>query len=267
MNEITKLKELEVKYTLPTVTYNLTELESDIDKLTQQYSGFVVKENDVKTAKELTAKLNKLSKAINDKKIAVTKEIKATLTPFESKIKILVGNITDLSKSIKNQLDTFNEKEKHEKRMSIIQSGLWVNYMVFDDKWLNKGAKLVDIFANLEAQKTIFQNNCLLIKTTCKGYSLNHNKYLQLLSEKTEVQVIVDKIAEDYKLIQDQENKAGDEILEIETIVTDPYFSVEEAQDTTKLVYLLKVTATRTKLKALKEFMVSNGLEYEKVEG
>ncbi len=130
MNEITEFKKLEVQYKLPQITYDLTELTSNVNELEKQYKDFPVNENNLTKAKKITSQINKLSKAINDRKIEVTKEIKSTLTPFESEIKNLVGKIGNLSKGIKAQIDKFTEKEKHEKRMAILQSEYWVDYMV-----------------------------------------------------------------------------------------------------------------------------------------
>lgn len=257
MNEL-QIKELEVKYELPTIDFNLDPLREQVNQIAKQYKGWVVDENDLPQAKKITAQLNKISKDIGRKRIDIAKAIKEPITLFENELKEITAVVDSLANEIKNQMDDYETERKEQKRQEIIESESWADYMIFNEQWLNKTYDFAEIERDLNSQRTIFENNALLIATTCKGVGLNVDKYLLMLTERKPIQEIVELINNDNQVKQEYQEQTP-------TPQQTPIISVEEAQDTTVLSFTLKVYGTKTQLKALRQFIDNNGLTYEKL--
>jgi hypothetical protein len=259
MNEIA-IKEISVKYELPSIKYDLTPLKERVEMIKKKYSNLVISEKDLPGAKKITAQLNKAEKEIGRKRIDITNEIKKPITEFENELKAIAKDIGDVSVKIKDQLDTYEEQRKENKRKMILEHDLWCDYMSFDEVWLNKTVGIDVIEQNLESQKTMFQNNSLLITTTCKGNSLNPDKYLQMLVNKYPIQQIVDIINNDIQVKNEYKEQK-----DIETVETPAPITVEDTQDTSQMAFTLKIYGTKTQLKALRQFIDNNGMTYEKL--
>jgi len=256
MNEIT-LRELEISYKLPTVTFDIEPLQAQINQIKKQYDGWVLKDDDVATAKKISAQINKVAKQISDKRIAIAKQIKEPITKFENDIKTLTKELETLSGKIKSQIDEFDTKQKESKRAEIKELPEWTDYMIFDESWLNKTFAIADVQKNLSAQKTNFQNNSLLIQTSCKGYGLEPEKYLEKLAHGVEINEIIKILTNDYEVKQ--------KYATTEPIATAPIITIEDVADTKTYEYRLLITGTKAQLKALRQYIDDNGLKYEKI--
>jgi hypothetical protein len=259
MNEIA-IKEINVEHELPSIKYDLAPLKEQVELIKQKYGKLVISEQDLAEAKKITAQLNKAAKEIGRKRIDITNEIKKPITEFENELKAIAKDVEDVSNDIKTQLDDYEEKRKEEKRKMILEHELWADYMVFDETWLNKTTGIDIIEQSMETQKTIFQNNSLLITTTCKGNALNPDKYLQMLVDKYPIQQIVDIINNDIQVKNEYKEQKN-----VETVETPTTINVEDTQDTTQMAFTLKIYGTKTQLKALRQFIDNNGMTYEKL--
>lgn len=253
-----QVKEIKVKYELPTIVYELTPLKQQVEQIKELYSGWVVEENDLPQAKKLTAQLNKAVKDISRKRIDIAKAIKEPLTTFEEEIKAITSEVEEIANSIKDQMNDYETQRKENKKQEILDLVGWCDYMSFNEQWLNKTFAIADIEKDLERQRTIFENNSLLITTTCKGVGLSPDKYLQMLVDKKAIQDIVDLINNDVEVKQEYQEQTPTEI-------TETPITVADSQDTTLLSFTLKITGTKTQLKSLRAYITELGLTYEKL--
>ena len=142
----------EVKVQMPKikpVIFNFDELKSDLTTALADYQDHVYTEDTIDEAKADKAKLNKLKKAINDKRIACEKEYMQPFNEFKAQAKELCNLIDTASSGIGEQIDGFEQKRVAEKMGSIrntfneIASLYPINFitleMILNDKWLNKG--------------------------------------------------------------------------------------------------------------------------------
>ena len=260
MNEIA-LVEFEIKYELPKVNYDLSELKEQVQEIKQKYDGLVLKEEDISSIKKEIAQLNKVSKAINEQKISISKEIKKPITDFESEIKEICGSIDTVSRALKDQIDVYTELKKEEKRQEILALDEWVSeYMTFDESWLAVAYTIAKVKVDLAKQKNDFQNHSLLITTTCKSLGLDEVKYLELLMKRQEIEYIVDLINNDYNIKETYSNAPT-----VEKVVSAPTITIEDVKDEDVYTFTLQFTGTRTQLKLLKEYLNENKIKYEKV--
>ncbi len=90
------------------------DLKQAIDAILKKYDGLVIGEDEVKDAKKEAAKLNKLAKALDDKRKEVKKEYEKPLKEFENQIKELVGEIKEVRENIVSQVEKFENERKEE---------------------------------------------------------------------------------------------------------------------------------------------------------
>ena len=131
------------------VVFNYDEMKKDLELTLKGYSNYLVDESNISTAKSDVAKLNKVKKALNDKKIEVKKTILQDYELFESQIKELIALIDEATTSVKSQLDTYEEERVESKKKEIElffnaynKGGLLKLEQIFNPKWTNKGYSL-----------------------------------------------------------------------------------------------------------------------------
>ena len=102
-----------------TIDFNFEELKTQLASSLELYTGLVVTEDGIKSAKEDRAKLNKLREALETKRKEVKKECMAPYTDFEGKVKELVGLIDKPIAAIDGQLKGYEDKRRSEKREAV----------------------------------------------------------------------------------------------------------------------------------------------------
>ena len=181
MNELT-VQELKVNYELPIVTYDLTPLSEEVTELAAKYQGIIIKESNIPTMKQDIAVLNKISKAIDDKRKAIAKEVKKPITQFESDIKGLVSLLKDTYRNMKDQIDEYEAMAKEERRKEIMQFDEWLDYMIFDEKWLNKSMTDKKVRFEMDIQKNAYESGKYAVLSLCKSKGLHEDKYISMLN-------------------------------------------------------------------------------------
>ena len=249
MNEI-KLRELEVTYELPVINVDVLPLKEQVSAITKQYADWVVKEEDISAAKDISAAMNNTAKSISDKRIAIVKEIKKPIDEFENTLKALTQELKDTASSIKTQIDEFTEAEKENKRKQILLLPEWADYMTFDEKWLNKTTTFASIQANLEAQKKVFQTNAELIMTKCELYGLNPDKYINKLLDREDVDIILNQIKNDN---------------EVKKEYTEPATVVGETPKETRFNFVVEIIGTKKDFDLVAKFMQENDISFREV--
>ena len=131
------------------VVWNFDELKANLTTALADYQNRVYTEDTIAEAKEDSAKLNKLKKAISDERISRKKEYMKPFETFEDQAKELCELIDEASSGIKEQLDAFEQKRINEKdkRIEALYADIISNYdlpfmtleKIFNDKWYNKG--------------------------------------------------------------------------------------------------------------------------------
>ena len=255
MSEITKFNDLKVSYIQPKIEYDLTELENEIGIIESKYSKLIITEEDIPKIKEELAKLNKLKTSINRKRIDTTKEIKVPITEFDDKVKGFEKTIKAVVDNLKKQVDVFADKVKEDKRRAIMVLERYNG--IFDERWLNANVSIKSIKSDIEKQRQAYENNTLMIQTTCFAVGLDVDKYIQMLNENREMASIIQAINNDKAVKEQYQERESKPIIKI---------SKEEQTDQDKYTFTLKITGTRIQLKILKDFLKENELKYEKIE-
>lgn len=136
--------EVRIDQQVGTLAWNFEELNTQLDGLLEKYRGLIVSD---KEAKDVRAKLNKLAKAIDDRRL---KEKKAFCEPYDifaAQAKELVDKIKDTNKWFDDQVKEAEARRKEERLETIRE--FWKERgrssfdlsQIFNDKWLNASTK------------------------------------------------------------------------------------------------------------------------------
>lgn len=241
------------------ISINYDELKQELDKALNKYKGILVTEDTVTLAKKDKALLNKVAKAINDRKIELKKEFLAPYEDIENQIKELIGMITNITADIDSQIKAFDEKDKTRKKESINE--MWTDLMknedlpflsleaCFDERWLNKSFTLVNIVSEMK----------LFIQQT--------KQELSILSDMFEGEELLSAKSKYYQTIDLYDTL---EKMKLEKTIKD---SIKERQKAThtaeeEQLYTLQfeVIATENQIKALSNFLRDNNYKYQRID-
>lgn len=164
----------DIKQSIPNaIVFNFEELKAELSEKIKPYETLAVTEDDLKSAKSDRATLNKLKKALNDKKVEVKKEYISPLENFEKQVKELVEIIDKGVNNIDTQVKDFEKKEVDEKLKEIASFYVeeFPDYYevlklekVIPNKWQNKTCKLETIKQEIRDKVFKFENDIKVIK-------------------------------------------------------------------------------------------------------
>ena len=146
--------ELVIKNITPAIVdMNIAEVEKYMQEVKEKYQNIIFSADEMKTATEERAKLNKLEKNISDVRKRIEKEGMSTIKNIIDTLKTAEKDTKALSENINNQIKEFEEREwevKQEEISEIIDNVFRENpelkqFLSKNDKWKNKTMTLSKI--------------------------------------------------------------------------------------------------------------------------
>jgi hypothetical protein len=258
MNEL-QIVNIKVDYELPTLAYDLKPLKEQVEAIKKQYENWVVNEEDLKSAKDVVANINKVAKTISDRRIVVVREIKEPITKFEDDLKYMTADLKQLSDSIKDQLNDFEEQRKEKKKQEILALEEFDNeYMLFDNKWLNKTCSIQDIKNDLECQRMSFSKNKGVLLSIISD-TIEVSKYVEHLKKTLDLEATIQLYKNDMAVREKTLSEVNANAVESDKIEPQETFNASGI----KYMRLLKINATKEQMRLLKEFLTKYEIEYE----
>lgn len=289
------MQDLIVVKQLPQIEEHLKELSIDIDKKVENAKSLVCTEENVKTIKQVRADLNKEFKEVEQQRKMVKEQILAPYIQFEEIYKTYIsdkykGADSDLKTKIdttENELRARKEQETRDYFEEYKQS-LSIDFIKFEDAKIKVG--LADSKTSLKKQAKDFIDSVntdlatimlqehkeeILVEYKQNGYVLSTaistviNRTKAVEEAKRKQEELKQKQLEEAQRIADENIKAQTEATKQalenfrvpeQEVLQAPI--IEEKQEEI-LTLRFTVKGTRTKLKALKEFLVNGGYEYE----
>lgn len=139
------------------IDFNYDELKQELRQQLEFYNNLVVNENEIAAAKSDRARLNKLIKAIEDKRKEVKKQCLEPYTDFEVKCKEIVNLIQEPVRAIDMQIKSFDDKKAEQKYKYIkeaFNSFCAVDYIslekIINPKWKNSSLKADTVIEELK---------------------------------------------------------------------------------------------------------------------
>lgn len=189
------------------IQWNKEELEAAVRAKIAGYENVVYTEENIKAAKNDRAELNKLIKAIEERRKQVKNIINEPYAVFEAELKEITALINEPVALIDQQVKAFEEKQKEEKKAAIKATydeniGDLAEVLpfekIFDSRYLNQTYKLAtaqkEIVDKIDTVKTDLETidsldskyKLMYIKTLDLSKALAENKRLADLEEKLE---------------------------------------------------------------------------------
>lgn len=143
--------ELEIyKQNIGELTTNAEKLKEQVEKQLQLYKAENYSPDTIDNAKKDKAELNKAAKMLNDKRIEIERQFMKPIDDFKNTINETVALIKTASGEIDLIVKAVENKEKEAKKAIIVEYFNSLNFeligidKIFNDKWLNKTAKIED---------------------------------------------------------------------------------------------------------------------------
>ena len=266
-------------YQLPeAISFNFEELKNELQVKTEQYTKLVYTDDNIKTAKEDRADLNRLKKALNDERLRLQREYMKPFEGFKKQVDEIIGIIDKPVLAIDRQIkeyEAIKQDEKKQKIEELFGSLLFPEFVkldekIFNPKWLNASVSLKQIEDSLQETKAEIIRNCQTL-ATLPSYSheaviyyqrtLDVTGALAKVRELTEIEEAKKKMLEEEKAAEPepQEKPALIEVAPVEIPVT------EDAPEEEKMWVAFEAYLNKTQAAALKAFFKANGIAYRPV--
>ncbi len=269
-------------------------LKAELTEKVSVYAKIVYTDETIKDAKKDRATLNKLAKAIADKRKIEKDNILERFRKFESECKELETLVTKASGNIDAQVKEYEQGVRDRKKAEIIK--IWESFnikeieldLIFNDKWLNVTTSLETVKkeieslingykANLEALKTLpfaFEAQEYYKKTLNLAEAIQRSKEMEEIQKKKEEKERLER----EKWLNDLKNKEQAPAADKSEIEGQEVINLAPAQEATQKetkeeaapeeittwVSFSALLSIKT-AKMLKEFLDNNNIEFKRI--
>lgn len=150
------------------IDWNKAEFEKAIEEAVKDYQNVAYGEDQIKQAKADRAELNKLKKAIDDRRKEVKKTISAPYDEFEKEVKEVTQKLDAAVSQIDAQVKASEARQKEEKKALVLDyfrealinanQGDIDAERLCDASWLNASTSMAQIKKAIDAKVTTIQN-------------------------------------------------------------------------------------------------------------
>lgn len=283
-----ELQIVEKSFSFPAEIENIEALKKELKPKLDYYRSLVVTADSIKQAAADKAALNRLKKAIEDKRIEIKKLYLQPYEVLEKQCKELVQMIDEPVSMIDSQVKKFAEAEKMQKYEELKKFFDTINPLDFiklDDvinpKWANKGEKLESLKNELIEKCGSISSDLAIVEAQFKDLPIwipIYNKFCETKGALGETMQYASNLKAQY--YQEQARKEAEIQTERESYENERR-ATEEAQATTTptaepttdtvenkpiieedITGTFTVTASRAKIAALGKFMKANGIKF-----
>ena len=265
--------------TLGELTTNALKIKEEIKNKLEDYKAENYDINSIDKAKEDKAMLNRTAKKLNDERIKLEKEFMKPFDEFKTVVKDITEMIKDSSSKIDEIVKEVENRDKEDKKKAILVifesevkelKDVLKFEKVFDERYLNKTFKIEDVEKDLISKLDRIRSDLLTINELHSKYEIElKNDYLNnfdlgtVIRKNSELiqreETLKNQVEETKKVIEEQKEEKVQEIVNrvIETRVTN--------EPKKLLTYRLDITGDEDQQRALKKFLDTTGMTYEKV--
>lgn len=269
-----------------TIDFNFEELKTQLASSLELYTGLVVTEDGIKSAKEDRAKLNKLREALETKRKEVKKECMAPYTDFEGKVKELVALIDQPIAAIDGQLKAYEEQRRAAKRADILAiyeetvgelRALLPFEKLWQDGWYNTGVSMKKIREAIVAAEAKAASDLEVLETVESEFAeavkikyLEHLDLNEALLERARLQERAKRLREYEEqrakaaanLPEEQRMEAASRGAEQAANIPEPAAGAEQAETVYRLCFECMVTAAQAK--ELSDWLKARNIQFRR---
>lgn len=261
-------------------------LDAKVDAMTKDWDKYVVTAESYPYDKKTRAELNRIRRALSDRRKAIVKESSQQITEFNTKVKVLDLKIKGVVDHLSEGLKTFDDqarKEKHQQNLLRLgelakEYGVALQKLDYQDKWDNKTTSWTTIEEDARQQ---FETIAERLKARKEAEQVIANKaneytkpamtaspYLQMLDYKSLPDVLTQMDNDHEYLIKQAKQQEENRKKAIESLEQhgDKYVDAKTGEVVDKVHSVtLKLTGTTEQLTALSNFIRDWGISYERV--
>lgn len=272
-------QELIVVKQLPIIQEQLKQLSEEIDEKVNSAKGLVCTEETVKEVKQVRADLNKEFKDLEGQRKLVKEQVLAPYMQFEEVYKEYVSDkYKSADIELKSKIESIESELKAKKEQEIkdyfeeYKTVNNIDFIVYEQAKIN--VTLTASIKSLKEQAKVFIDK---IVDDLKLIETQEHKAEILVEYKQTLNVsqAITTVTNRFKAIEEEKRKQEEKINPRDEELTndfidrtkkrDEVLQAPKAEQTTEDILILKFTVkgTRSKLKALKEFLENGGYDYE----
>ena len=275
---------------LSAVEFNYDELKAQLEVNLEKYQNLVFTEETMKEGKDTRSKLNKLKKALDEKRKDIKRQCLEPYEKFEVKINELIELVDKPTIAIDNQIKAYEEALRESKRQEIINyfnskslfgDLIKIDHPCFwDEKWLNATKKIKDAEWKIDEKIKNIKEGLETIDITFKDCEFKPQmrdiflKTLDIrnaLNEKNRLEA-KKKAEEEYKKKQ-EETKKTEELKKQEankSVEVQPQLLQQAQQEiiieNTEIIKKWKtfsVEVSKEEFVKIRQFLIENKIKYE----
>lgn len=281
-------EEFPISYTKAEIDFQgYPALDAKVDALTKDWDKYVVTAESYPYDKKTRAELNRIRRALSERRKVIVKESSQQITEFNTKVKGLDLKIKGVVDHLSEGLKTFDDqarKEKHQQNLLRLgelakEYGVALQELDYQDKWDNKTTSWTTIEedarqqfeAIVEKQKARKEAE-QVIANKANEYTkpaMTASPYLQMLDYKSLPDVLTQMDNDHEYLIKQAKQQEENRKKAIEALEQhgDKYVDAKTGEVVDKVHSVtLKFTGTKEQLTALSNFIRDWGISYEKVD-
>ncbi len=279
--------------TLPVIDINFEEVKKDLADQLEQYKNLVVTEDTLSVCKSNQKALAGLKGKVDTYRKDIKRVMSEPITAFENKCKELIALIEYAEQPLKDGIKVFDDKKREEKRnlaLSIISeiiikhgiSPKYANQLTVLDKYTNLTAKESEVKEDIEQRAFILlgeQKKEIELLELIQDAIDTANKRIKRQLTLSEFQRYIDNgmsakdviqaINANAERIYEAENPKpveepkSEPVIEVSTPA--PIQPTNEHTPTADPMWFvdIRITATASKIMALKQFLLDNGIIYK----
>lgn len=261
-------------------------LDAKVDAMTKDWDKYVVTAESYPYDKKTRAELNRIRRALSDRRKVIVKESSQQITEFNTKVKGLDLKIKGVVDHLSEGLKAFDDqarKDKHQQNLLRLgelakEYSVALQELDYQDKWDNKTTSWTTIEEDarqqfkaiaerLKARKEAEQ----VIATKASEYTkpaMTASPYLQMLDYKSLPDVLTQMDNDHDYLIKQAKQQEENRKKAIEALEQhgDKYVDAKTGEVVDKVHSVtLKLTGTKEQLTALSNFIRDWGISYERV--
>lgn len=271
---------------LSPIKFNYEEIKNWVVEKSKEYKSIVYTEDTIENAKTDRATLNKVTKAINDEKIRLKKEVLKPFEDFEKKCKELQEIMSEATNSIDSQIKSFEEKEQNKKREQIkeifnTQIGDFKDLIsfetIFNSRWLNKTYSIKNIEEEIKHIVVKTNNDFEVIDGQIEDEVINKQVKAYYFNNITEPTVLGNSLQEGIKIVeankkleefkkqQETKQEIKNEIKAEEVKIDTEKVEITDKKEEIETIDF-RVWVTKEQKMKLREFLIQNNIKYGKVD-
>lgn len=261
-------------------------LDAKVDAMTKDWDKYVVTAESYPYDKKTRAELNRIRRALSDRRKVIVKESSQQITEFNTKVKGLDLKIKGVVDHLSEGLKAFDDqarKDKHQQNLLRLgelakEYSVALQELDYQDKWDNKTTSWTTIEEDARQQfETIVEKQKTrkeaeqVIANKANEYTkpaMTASPYLQMLDYKSLPDVLTQMDNDHEYLIKQAKQQEENRKKAIESLEQhgDKYVDAKTGEVVDKVhTVTLKLTGTTDQLTALSNFIRDWGISYERV--